>query len=64
MLLFRVAVNQAAAEFQRGQLTAARRRADTAEELNHEFKARNAYLHQETERFWGDLVGGSKALER
>ena len=64
MLLFRVAVNQAAAELQRGQLTAARERAATAEQLNDEFKARNAYLHQENERFWGDLVGGGKALEK
>jgi transcriptional regulator with GAF, ATPase, and Fis domain len=64
MLLFRVALNQAAAELQRGQLTAARQRADTAEQLNDEIQARNAYLHQETERFWGDLVGGGKALEK
>ena len=64
MLLFRVAVNQAAAELQRRQLTAARRRADTAEQLNDEFTARNAYLHAETERFWGDVVGGGKALEK
>jgi transcriptional regulator with GAF, ATPase, and Fis domain len=65
MLLFRVAVNQAAAaELQREQLTAARRRADTAGQLKHGFKARNAYLHEETERFWGDLAGGSEALRK
>jgi formate hydrogenlyase transcriptional activator len=64
MLLFRVAVNQVTAELQRGQLTAARRRAATAEQLNDEFQARNAYLSQETERFWGDLVGGGKAREK
>ncbi|MBK6004802.1 sigma 54-interacting transcriptional regulator [Ramlibacter ginsenosidimutans] len=63
MLLLRVAANQVAAEFQRVQLSAARQRADSAERLNDEIQARNAYLHQETERFWGDLVGGSKALE-
>jgi formate hydrogenlyase transcriptional activator len=64
MLLFRVAVNQAVAEFQRAQLAAARERADAAERQNTEIKAHNAYLRQETEWSWGDIVGASKPLER
>ncbi|MDB5856511.1 MAG: transcriptional regulator, NifA subfamily, Fis Family [Ramlibacter sp.] len=62
MLLLRVAVNLAGAEFQRAQLTAARQRAEAAERQNEEIQAHNAYLRQETEQPWGEIVGRSKAL--
>ncbi|MDN8618071.1 sigma 54-interacting transcriptional regulator [Variovorax ginsengisoli] len=61
-LLLRVAVNQALVELQRAQLAAVRQRAETAEQLNDEITAHNAYLRQETEQHWGEIVGRSKVL--
>lgn len=61
-LLLRVAVNQAVVELQRTQLAATRQRAEAAERLNDEMQAHNAYLRQETEQPWGEIVGRSKAL--
>ncbi|MDM0047546.1 sigma 54-interacting transcriptional regulator [Variovorax sp. J22R115] len=61
-LLLRVAANQAVVELQRAQLAATRQRAEAAERLNDEIKAHNAYLRQETEQPWGEIVGRSKSL--
>jgi formate hydrogenlyase transcriptional activator len=61
-LLLRVAANQAVVELQRAQLAITRQRAETAERLNDEVKAHNAYLRQETEQHWGEIVGHSKSL--
>ncbi|VTU23101.1 Formate hydrogenlyase transcriptional activator [Variovorax sp. PBL-H6] len=61
-LLLRVAVNQAVVELQRAQLATTRQRAEAAERLNDEIKAHNAYLRQETEEPWGEIVGRSKSL--